>query len=114
MAKTLLATHGGNKLHPLNYYLDRVGLIYNELIKNIAFVSLLLLGSVLLLHYKVKNSRKTKLKYFKIALILLIILDLFCYGIPKVEYVKDPEDIFVKNDVVKFLEKDNSYFRIFM
>ncbi len=102
----------GDKLHELDYYLVRVELIYNELVKNIFFVTFLLLGSVLLLHYKVKNPKKTKLGYFKIALVLLIVLDLFFYGMPKIEYVKDSEDIFVKNGLIEFLEKDDSYFRI--
>jgi len=102
----------GDKLHELDYYLNRVELMYNELIRDVVFVWFLLLFSILLLNYKIKNPRKTKLKYFMIALILLIILDLFFYCIPKIEYVKDSKEIFIKDDLIEFLEKDNTYFRI--
>ena len=102
----------GDKLHELDYYLNRVELIYRSTIKNVAFVSFLLLCSILLLNYKLKNPRKIKLRYFKIALVLFIILDLFFYAVPKIEYVKDSEEIFVKNDLIIFLEKDDSLYRI--
>tara|TARA_B100000315_G_scaffold235876_1_gene251147 strand:+ start:3790 stop:6174 length:2385 start_codon:yes stop_codon:yes gene_type:complete len=96
-------------LKPLDYYAGKIALVYNGLLISLIVFSSLLVLIVLLFIFFIKNKiRKT---HFKAGIALIILIDLFYFGLPYID-VKDPKEIFNKNDVISFIEHDKSRYRV--
>ncbi len=97
------------KLEPLEFYLSKVGNVFGEAIKSVVvFVSLLSL-SIMIIAYRM--SKKFNPGFFKIALIAIILSDLWFFGLPYIN-TKDPNEIFYEINIIKYLKTDESRYRI--
>jgi hypothetical protein len=102
----------GTQIHDLEYFIDRAELYYNQLILNLIFFSFLVIVSILLICYKIRKAMGKNIVVLCLLVVFLLVIDLFFYSLPNIETLKDSNEIFEKNDIIKFLEKDSSYFRI--
>tara|TARA_Y100000310_G_C20698521_1_gene827478 strand:- start:2416 stop:4830 length:2415 start_codon:yes stop_codon:yes gene_type:complete len=96
-------------LKPLDFYVSMLSSVYNGLLINFTIFSILLILVILFfILYAKNNINKT---YFKVGIVLIILIDLFYFGLPYID-VKDSRDVFAKSEVVTFLERDKSIYRI--
>ena len=97
------------ELESLESYLEKVVPSYNWILRGFLNFSLILIAIIFVFILKIKNRIPTDL--FKIAIVLIILFDLWMYSMPYID-VKDPDEIFTENDIVKFLQKDRGYYRV--
>ena len=97
------------ELEPLETYAKKIEPAYNWIILGFLLLTLTLLSVLALFALGLKN--KISAKSFKILLFLIIILDLWAYSIHYIS-LKDPNEIFSKNDIVEFLNGDKGYYRV--
>lgn len=97
------------ELEPLENYLQKIEPAYNCILNGFLLFALILTSIIILFTLKLKNKISTK--SFKILLFLIITIDLWIYSMPYIN-LKDPKEIFAKNDMVYFFEKEKSYYRV--
>jgi hypothetical protein len=86
--------------------------IRKEIIINSLF-QVMLFSLILVILYLSAIYKKIKIKTFKILLILLTVFDLFIFGITLNPLISD-KIFFKKPEIVDFLEKDKSFYRIIL
>lgn len=99
----------GDYSRSLDYYLENVTTVFNSIFNDaiiiiVSFVSF----SILLL---LLTLRKIKPKFFSIALIILILIELWSFAIPAIQ-MKGSEELFDKSDIIRFLENDKTNYRV--
>ncbi len=96
-------------LEPLEFYLSKISLVFSEITKSIIIFILFLSSSAGLLIYRL--SRKFNPNTFKVALVIIILIDLWLFALPYID-TKSPEELFKKTNVIKYLENDKSRYRV--
>ncbi|MBW2971243.1 YfhO family protein, partial [Candidatus Woesearchaeota archaeon] len=108
----LLQSHiiGHPEAKPIEYYQKQILGIHKGILLDVLKAGVLVLsaGFVLLLLKNNKNWVTT----VKLLLLVLVITDMLSYALPMV-YTAPPNSIFVKSDLIKFIEKDDSLFRVY-
>ncbi len=94
----------------LEYYLNRPKILYKQILINLYILSGLML-SLLLINYLRFENKNIK-KYLKWAIFIIILADLWYVSLPLLEITKNNTEIFEKNDIIKFLNEDELYFRV--
>ncbi len=95
--------------NPLEYYLDKVGLVYNRILAETTNTFLLLSAATIAFLFrilkKIDNGMLVNL------LMLLVVIDLFAFGSKFID-VADPKEIFSIDKIVSFLKNDQSIYRV--
>ena len=97
------------ELEPLEYYLQKIEPSYNWILNGFLILALIVMSAAILFILRLNN--KISITSFKVLLFLMILIDLWVYSMPYIQ-LKDPYEIFAKNDIIKFLENDKSYYRV--
>jgi hypothetical protein len=98
-----------SSLHTFDFYLDKLNMAYDGILNGFILFTVFFILSSLVIVYLYKS--KPKLRFIKYAIILLIFFDLGLYSIRHID-VKDPNDVFIDNEIINFLENDMDYYRI--
>lgn len=100
-------------VHPLRYdlefYMEKVPEAYWHIVGSMSSFLVILLSVVGLL--AAKNKQIISDNQFKLFVILIVLLDLWYFGMKYVDVI-DPDIIFNKNEVIDFLEQAEEFFRI--
>lgn len=90
-------------------YLPKITAGFNHIIKGSLWFSILIgAGALLLLGW---SNKKISSKSLKPLLVIVILVDLLSFGLPTVD-VQNPQNLYEETEVVQFLGKDDSLFRI--
>jgi len=92
-------------MYPLEYYQNLITVVYYGILKNLATLSIFLFGSFVVL--RIRDIDKKKLGTL---ILLIIVLDLFVFGMKNVQ-VADPAEVFEKTPEIAYLEQDPGYHR---
>ena len=96
------------QLNSLEFYKEKLKLAYYEIASGFLILSVVLLSIVLLFYLLL---RKSKLKFIKPLIFLIIFLDIGLYSMSIIQ-VKEKSAIFEKTNIIDFLEKDKGVFRV--
>lgn len=96
--------------YPLDYYFQKINLIYSTVIGDLLTLLALSAGSVAILALRIK--RKSPIKYFNIIIILFILSNLWFYNIGFID-TKNPKEIYSEPDYVVFLKNNSEDYRVY-
>jgi len=100
---------GAQHSNDISFWLSKVPGVYNSISSGLIAFCVFLLASVFLLFAWLKKLLSKKL--FVLGVILLILCDLWFFGFKFID-TKNPTEIFIESNEIKFLELDKSVFRI--
>lgn len=95
---------------PLDYFLQKVPLIYLTIVKDLLALLALSVGSVVILALRIK--RRIPIKYFNIIVILFILSNLWFYHVGFID-TKSPEEIYGEQDYIVFLKSNSEGYRVY-
>jgi len=96
--------------HPLSYYYNLVNEIYSSILKSIIISTCIFIISIVIITIRAKE--KIKLKHLKVLLVLLILFDLWIFGMGYLD-TKNPNDVFETPELVNIIKNDKSLYRVF-
>lgn len=92
-----------------DFYLGKISDAYNHILNSLS-IFLIFLGCITVTMY-LKIKEKINIKQFKILVVLIILLDLFIFGIKYID-VKDPKQIFSERISADILKMGADKFRV--
>ena len=90
----------------LSFFLDKVEIIFGQVIRSSFVFIIMLILSLGVLFLKIKDN-----KYFRLALVILIVFDLWFFGMQFID-TRGTAEIFPTSNEISILSKDDGYFRV--
>lgn len=110
MAEQMYYTLDHPPAYPLDYYIQKVNLIYSTIMGDLPTLLVLAVGSIFILALQIK--KQIPVKYFSIIVILFILSNLWFYPGFVID-TKKPEEIYSKPDYVVFLKDNSEGYRVY-